>query len=419
MQELLFLAHRIPYPPDKGDKIRSWNFLTHLARRYRVHLGCFIDDPRDWEFTDKLRNLCGECCFVGLKPRAARLFSLRGLLDGRALTLPYYFSAELRQWVTGLTARPELTHSFIYCSAMAQYIEPSAPRRLRRIADMVDIDSEKWADYARRKPYPLRWLYAREARTLRQTEIDIARRFDTTIVATEAELALLKQFAPDSGGKLRCVTNGVDSDYFSPERSYANPYDDAAPIIAFVGAMDYWPNVDAVIHFARSILPTVRERLPKLRFFIVGSNPTPEVLALASGRDIVVTGRVPDVRPFMAHAAAIVAPLRIARGVQNKVLEGMAMARPVIGSTEALTGIAAEIGKEVLRAASAEEFATAIDRIVGTDTGAVIGQSARRRVLADYDWPASLAELDRAIDGLPQPIARLSAIARLDCDGPS
>ena len=398
MQELVFLAHRIPYPPDKGDKIRSWNFLTHLAQRYRVHLGCFIDDPRDWEFTDILRKMCGECCFVGLKPRTARLASLRGLLDGRALTLPYYANRELAHWAQAMLARPQVTHAFVFCSAMAQYVEHADHQRLRCIADIVDIDSEKWADYSRRVSVPWRWLYAREARTLREIEKHIAACFDATIVATGAELALFKEFATEAGGRLLCVTNGVDSDYFSPERSYPNPYTPGTVALAFVGAMDYWPNVDAVTHFARAILPAVRERLPDGQFFIVGSNPTTDVVALASEGKIIVTGRVPDVRPYLAHAAAVVAPLRIARGVQNKVLEGMAMAKPVVGSPEALAGITADIGKDVLLARTPAEFADAVHQAAVTDAGPAIGRNARLRVTADYAWSASLRNLDRAVD---------------------
>jgi len=399
MEELLFLAHRIPYPPDKGDKIRSWNFFAHLARRYRIHLGCFIDDPRDWDFTEKLRSLCGECCFVGLKPSLAKLTSLRGLIDGRALTLPYYDNAELKAWARAITRRPQVTHAFVYCSAMAQYVDDAAHRRLRTIADIVDVDSEKWADYARRKPLASRWLYAREARGVRQIEADIAARFDATIVATDAELALMRELAPGAKGQLLCVTNGVDSDYFSPERPYDNPYGADGPAIAFVGAMDYWPNIDAAMHFARTIFPAVRARLPQLRFFIVGSNPSPELRALENDGAIVVTGRVPDVRPYMAHAAAIVAPLRIARGVQNKVLEGMAMGKPVIASPEALNGISAAIGTEIIPAASPEEFADSIAQASSSDAGSVIGRNARRRVIADYAWPASLDRLDIAVDG--------------------
>jgi sugar transferase (PEP-CTERM/EpsH1 system associated) len=209
-------------------------------------------------------------------------------------------------------------------------------------------------------------------------------------------LALLREFAPEAGDRLVCVSNGVDSDYFSPDRSYESPYKPGNLALAFVGAMDYWPNVDAVSYFARDILPTVRRRLPQSRFYIVGSNPAPEVMALAS-ENVIVTGRVPDVRPYVAHASAIVAPLRVARGVQNKVLEGMAMAKPVIGSPEALNGISAEIGKDVLQARTPEEFADAIAHAVTTEAGTSIGRWARSRVTSDYAWSTSLRHLDAAL----------------------
>ena len=398
MPELVFLAHRIPYPPDKGDKIRSWNFLYHLAQRFDIRLGCFIDDPRDWDFTDKLREVCRDCCFVKLTPRLARFASLRGLLDGRALTLPYYEHRELRQWTRDTLARPGVTHAFVYCSAMAQYIEPAHRARIRSIADIVDIDSAKWDEYAQRAALPMRWLYRREARALQETEREIATKFDATIVATDAELELLRGFAPEGGERLACVHNGVDSDYFSPDRAYDNPYAPSDIPLVFVGAMDYWPNVDAVTHFAKTILPALRQRLPAARFFIVGSNPPPEVTALAAP-DVTVTGRVPDVRPYVAHAAAVVAPLRIARGVQNKVLEGMAMGKPVIGSTEALTGITAEIGKEFLLADTTQAFVDAIVLAATTEQGKIVGRQARLRMTADYGWSRNLARLDQLVDG--------------------
>ena len=399
MQELLFLAHRIPYPPDKGDKIRSWHFLTHLARRYRVHLGCFVDDPRDWQFRDVLRELCGECCFVRLDPRLATLRSARGLLNGRPLTVPYYFDRRLDRWARDILARPQVTHSFVYCSAMAQYMTRHDGRRI--VADIVDLDSEKWADYARNAPRSRRWLYRREAATLREVECSIASTFDATLLATEAEATLLRRAAPEASDRIRCVGNGVDSDYFSPDRHYDNPFQPGVVTLVFSGAMDYPPNADAAIYFADTILPAVRRRLPAARFAVVGSKPRPEVMALASREGVAVTGRVPDVRPYLAHASAIVAPLRIARGVQNKVLEGMAMAKPVVASLTALGGIAAKVGTEILRAETPDEFADAIYQVVTTERGADIGRNARRRVVADYSWSASWDRLDDLLEGRP------------------
>ena len=399
MAELLFLAHRIPYPPDKGDKIRSWNFLRHLAARHEVHLGCFIDDPRDWQFEAPLRGICRDCCFVPLDPRSARWRSLKGLAQRLPLTLPYYFDRRLARWVESALARPGLARAFAYCSAMAQYIPPGTRQPLRRIADLVDLDSEKWLEYGRRMAGLKALIWRREGRALRRVEQQVAACFDQTLFATEAEAALFCAAAPELSGRVHHIANGVDSDYFSPERDYPNPYPPGRTVLAFTGAMDYWPNVDAVTHFARAILPAVKARIPSASFAIVGAGPRPEVRALASGEDILVTGRVADVRPYAAHASVVVAPLRVARGIQNKVLEGMAMARPVVASAEALEGIRLEIGSDALRADTPADFADAICTAASAEAAARLGANARRRVLADFTWAASLRRLDACVDG--------------------
>lgn len=399
MQELLFLAHRIPYPPDKGDKIRSWHFLEHLARRYRVHLGCFVDDPRDWQFEGVLRSLCEDCCLVGLDPARARRHSLRGLFGRQPLTLPYYYNRRLARWVAEVLRRPAVERAFVYCSAMAQYLPADLPRPLRRVADFVDVDSEKWEDYAQRMTGAKAWVYRREGRALRRVEQQVAAAFDRTLLATALEADLLRRIAPAGADRIEAVPNGIDGDYFSPERHYDNPYPPERVPLVFTGAMDYWPNADAVQHFRQAILPAVRARLPDASFVIVGSNPTAEVAALAAAPEVIVTGRVPDVRPYTAHARVVVAPLRVGRGVQNKVLEGMAMARPVVASPEALAGIEAEVGRELLLGADPAAFAAAVCAAADPARGAELGQNGRRRVLADYAWSGSLARLDAIMAG--------------------
>jgi sugar transferase (PEP-CTERM/EpsH1 system associated) len=282
---------------------------------------------------------------------------------------------------------------------MAQYIPVSVRRSLCSVADIVDVDSEKWFDYARSAHAPKSWLWKREGKRLQEVEKAIVKDFGMTLVATATELELLRRLAPlDAREKISWIANGVDSEYFSPDRQYARPPEIRGISLVFTGAMDYWPNVDAVIHFSRSILPIVRQHIPDLNLCIVGSNPTPEVEALRAERGVVVTGRVPDVRPYIAHARAIVAPLRIGRGVQNKVLEGMAMAKPVVASPEALTGITAKVGTEILVANEPAQFADAIFRAVDVKGGAELGRNARLRVLADYDWSTSLNRLGAALN---------------------
>ncbi|HEX2117507.1 MAG TPA: TIGR03087 family PEP-CTERM/XrtA system glycosyltransferase, partial [Alphaproteobacteria bacterium] len=363
MSDLLFLAHRIPYPPNKGDKIRSWNFLRHLAQHRRVHLGCFIDDPADREHISVLRDICGECHFVELQPRLSRLLSARGLLTGAPLTLPYYASFALTSWVRDVVARYRPQQLFFYSSAVAQFDAPT-PYPARRVIDFVDVDSQKWAEYADRQRWPLSWVYAREGRTLLRFERETAQRMDASLFVSPAETRLFANLAPECAGKLHPVNNGVDTDYFSPERPYETPFPAGTRALVFTGAMDYWPNIDAVVHFAETVLPRVRNAVPDASFWIVGSNPAPAVSALAARPGVVITGRVPDVRPYLAHAAAVVAPLRIARGIQNKVLEAMAMAKTVIATPQAAEGIEGQDGRDLLVPPTADAFAQATVQVL-------------------------------------------------------
>ncbi|MDZ7593129.1 MAG: TIGR03087 family PEP-CTERM/XrtA system glycosyltransferase [Thiobacillus sp.] len=388
MEGLLFLAHRIPFPPNKGDKIRSFNLLRHLSTRYAIHLGAFVDDPDDWQYRDALAPYCASIKLLPLHPRRAKLASLVGLLTGEALTLPYYRNRELARWAHDLAASGAVTRGLAFSSAMAQFMPAGLARR---VLDMVDVDSDKWTQYAPTQRWPLSWLYAREGRKLAAWEARVAQDFDATLLVSNAEAALLQQRAPAAQLKIGAFENGVDADYFSPARDYPNPYPPDVQGVVFTGAMDYWPNVDAVSWFAERIFPAVRAAVPGAQFTIVGSHPSDAVLALARQPGVVVTGGVPDVRPWLAHAACAVAPLRIARGVQNKVLEAMAMARPVVASAQAAEGIRAEAGRDFTLARGEAEFARAVVAELQTVSSAA---PARDCILAHYDWARNLGTID-------------------------
>ena len=394
MEDLLFLTHRIPYPPNKGDKIRSYHLLKHLIQNYRVHLGTFIDDPDDRQHIDHVKGLCDSTHFAVLKPNIARLRSLGGLISNQPLTIDYYRDPGLQTWVERVMHELPIKRILVFSSAMAQYVLQAG--KVLRIIDFVDIDSDKWLQYAHGKSWPMRWLYRRESRLLLNYEREVAREFDTSLFVSKAEADLFKQLAPESAAKIGFFSNGVDADYFSPFRSYPNPYPDQALPLVFTGAMDYWPNVNAAQWFAREILPTVRVQNPDARFFIVGSKPTGAVCALAKLPGVVVTGMVPDIRPYLAHAQLAVAPLRIARGIQNKVLEAMAMAKPVIASAQALEGITANIGEEVLMARDSAEFIRAISSMLRRPQDA-IGKAARQRIQTDYTWERNLDRVDELL----------------------
>lgn len=385
---LLFLAHRIPFPPNKGDKIRSFHLLRHLSARYAIHLGAFVDDPDDWQYRDALEPWCTSIRLFPLHPRRAKLASLSGVLTGEALTLPYYRNRKLAAWAKGLADTGTVRRGLAYSSAMAQFMPAGLARR---VLDMVDVDSDKWTQYAATQRWPLSWVYAREGRKLADWEARVAEDFDATLLVSHDEAALLQQRAPHACDKISAFENGVDADYFSPARDYPNPYPADVQGVVFTGAMDYWPNIDAVSWFAERIFPAVREAVPAAQFTIVGSRPGEVVRALARQPGVVVTGSVPDVRPYLAHAACAVAPLRIARGVQNKVLEAMAMARPVVASAQAAEGIRAEAGRDFVLAQGEAEFALAVVAQLQTASSAA---PARACVLAHYDWARNLSAID-------------------------
>ena len=399
MKDLLFLSHRIPYPPTKGDKVRSFNILRHLAQRYRVHLGAFIDDLDDWRHRPALEALCADTCFVPLNPKSARLRSLAALMRGEPLTLAYYRDARLQRWVDAVLARGNVQRAFVFCSAVAQYTEHAEGRGLRRVLDFVDIDSDKWRQYALSKRWPLSAVYRREADTLSRYERGCARAFDASLFVSEAEAQMFRRSAPESASRIDFVENGVDTDYFSPARGYPNPFGGSDRVLVFTGAMDYWANVDAVVWFADEVFPRIRERVPQARFYIVGARPTNTVAALARREGVCVTGTVDDVRPYLAHARVAVAPLRIARGIQNKVLEAMAMGRPVLMSEQASEGLRLDSGLPASVCRDADEMVSrALPFLSGPDRVEAAVQN-RGWVVRQYSWDNNLRRIDRLLEG--------------------
>jgi sugar transferase (PEP-CTERM/EpsH1 system associated) len=387
---LLFLSHRIPYPPNKGDKIRSYNLLKYLAQHFDIHLGTFIDDEDDLQWIPEMEKLCTTCHCVQINPLRARLLSLTGLLTGDALSVAFYRNSAMTQWVRTTCDKFDIDQVLVYSSAMARFT--SGTPMARKVIDYVDVDSDKWRQYASTKPWPLSAIYRREASKLLGFEREVISDFDAGLFVSAAEADVFRQLAPEAAAKIGFYNNGVDSGYFQPSLDIANPYSAGEQAIVFTGAMDYWPNIDAVQWYADEVLPQLREQHPELVFYIVGSNPSRAVQQLASREGVVVTGRVPDVRPYLQHAIAAVAPMRIARGVQNKVLEGMAMAKPVVVSDMGLEGIACKHGEGVLIANNVQENVDIMGALVREDSGRH-GEFARDFVSQHFTWAANLPKV--------------------------
>jgi len=404
MGNLLYLVHRLPYPPNKGDKVRSYHLLKHLAARHRVFLGTFVDDPQDEVYVGTVRDMCTDLHVARINPGMAKLRSLTGLLTRQALSLCYYRNAGLQAWVEQTLSDKKIDAIVVFSSVMAQFVEDRPGRVMpARLVDFVDVDSAKWTQYGADHRWPLSRLYRREGERLLAYERAVAANSKCSFFVTENEAALFKRLVPESAGLTHAMSNGVDADYFSPEPTRSSPFANSSvqpaeiPVV-FTGAMDYWPNVDAVTWFVADILPDLLLKWPQIRFYIVGRSPTQAVQSLASDV-VVVSGTVPDVRPYLQHAAVVVAPLRVARGIQNKILEAMAMARPVVASRSCVEAIDARLGEELISADSAEAFVSEINvLLLSAERAAAIGHAGRQRVLQNYSWPAHLAKIDKYLD---------------------
>ncbi len=393
MPDILFLAHRAPFPPDRGDKIRAYNVLKYLSERARVHLVAFADDPRDLD-APELRAMCASHCVVPRtksKPRAA----IEALATGRSVSVAAFADRAFRAGVARAMQDNSIDAIYVFSSAMAQYLTPLP--RPRTVMDFCDVDSVKFGEYAASAGLPQRWLFAREDRLLGDFDRGIVA--DASLFVSTAEAALFRSIG--GAGNVQVIENGIDTVRFDPSAAFDAVPD--APEIVFTGQMDYAPNVAAVQWFVNDVLPSIDTTA---RFAIVGRAPTSEVLALACDR-VIVTGEVADVRGWVAGAAVAVAPLRIARGIQNKVLEAMAMARPVVASPAAAEGI--DHAGTLLTGDGAKGFAEQVSRLVADRVaGDVLGAKARAQVQARYGWDARLAALDGLL-GL-QPTVRAEPV---------
>lgn len=375
--ELLFLSHCVPNPPDKGEKIRAFHLLENLLRHYRVHVVCFTRNPDDIPHAKALEERCESVYVELLPPKTALLKAGMRFALGGSLTAGYFSSARLGKHLARFQ-KSSIAATIVFSSAMAHY----APAGIPILIDMVDVDSEKWMQYSEmRKPG---FLYRWEGSRLREVERQVAMQAGCTFLTTAQERALLERIAP--GARVRAIENGVDFEFFHPERSPAAP--PSPPYVVFVGVMDYYPNADACCWFADHVMPKLRQRAPECEFWIVGRSPSPAIDRLGSRKGIRVVGGVPDVRPYVAGARAVVAPLRIARGVQNKVLEALAMGKPVLAS-DSVCRTLGELPVGVTRCDQPEDYLDPIAALT-TAPASTWEPSIREGARSRFQWASNM-----------------------------
>lgn len=399
---ILFLSQRVPYPPNRGDKITTWRLLERMRRHHEVRVIAFAHDDGDREAARHLNSIGIPTLAIDHDAKRAKLHALPLLFTDRPLTLGVFGSKELQRAVDREAGWADLAYA--YSSSMGAFLEPHP--RLARVMHFAELDSDKWQQYAERSRAPMKWIYAREQRTLLAFETRVARAFSENVFCTPLEQQIFQQRIP--GASSIVLRNGVDLAYYTPKPELALSHH-----LVFTGVMDYLPNIDGCEFFAREVLPLLRGKFPDVRFTIVGSNPTPAVRALASQPGAAVTGFVDDTRTWLAQAQISVAPLRIARGIQNKVLEALAMGLPVVGTTSATQGIEGQAGRDFIVANSAEEQAAAIARLFDApDEARSLGHRGREFVEREYDWERVLEPLDRLLERLSPKSPPASAMNR-------
>ena len=400
MQTLLFLVHRIPFPPNKGDKIRSFNQLKALSKRYKIFLGTFVDDPEDRKHIAALEAFCEDIFAVPINPSYRKLWSTTGILNGLPLSVQFYKCSQLSEWVRTTIKRENIEKVLCFSAAMAQFVDSPEYEHCVRVIDFVDVDSAKWREYSERHRWPMSLVYSRESRTLLIYESKIAERFDLSTFVTDAESTLFRTLSGCNPNTVQAIENGVDTEYFAPDKDLLCPYAEQEIPMVFTGAMDYWANVDAVTWFANEVFPRVKSEWPGLSFWIVGARPTADVTKLASIPGVSVTGSVDDIRPYLEHAKLSIAPLRIARGVQNKVLEAMAMAKPVVATNNAVEGIALGPRFLDLVADDIDGLIAAIRKILTGEVASDLGALGREHIVENHDWNAKTTKLINLLDDL-------------------
>lgn len=404
--EILFLAHRVPFPPNRGDKIRAHHLLTKLAQLAPVHVGCLAESAEDRAGIADLAAMSASYC-APQRSKPLVLAGLEAMAKGQPVSLTAFHSAALAQWVRDTLAARPIAAIVVFSGQMGQYVPDHYAGRV--VIDLCDVDSAKFESYADAGERV--WLNRREARLLAREEERLGQRADATILITAAEAALFRSRLDDPARvNVQVIGNGIDADYFDP--AAVSPHAGIAarrgPHVTFTGQMDYRPNEQAALWAIEHLLPALRTHHAGAELHIVGRNPTRALMAMQSRQGVNIWGEVPDVRPFIAASDCVIAPLMIARGVQNKVLEAMAMARPVLLTPEAATGIAASDGAQwMVEPADAKAMAARIAALLADPAqGHAMGKAARDFVLRHHAWAAMLEPLAGLVGAVPHEPSR-------------
>jgi polysaccharide biosynthesis protein PslH len=387
---ILYVCHRFPFPPRRGGKIRPFNMIRHFARSHDVTVCSLVRSDEEASEGAGLSEFCKRYEMVQVEDAVQALRMFARLPTRTPSSFGFFYSAELARRVRTLAEREKFDLVFVHCSSVACYVEKL--EGMPKILDFGDMDSQKWREYAAYKAAPLSWGYGLEGAKLEREEARLARRFDLCTATTRAEWETLKAYG--TGAATDWFPNGVDAEYFAPSAVH---YDEDH--IVFVGRMDYYPNQECMTRFCADVFPLLRSKRPSVRLTIVGADPSPAMRRLSERPGVTVTGSVPDVRPYLESAALMVAPLNIARGTQNKILEGMAAGVPVVASRIAAGGVDADAPDHLLTASTPDEYVAAILCVLEDRSERLrLARAGRERVLSHHSWAQSMRRLDGIVE---------------------
>ncbi len=389
--KILYICHRFPFPPKRGGKIRPFNMIRHFSTQgHKVTVCSLSRSPAEAKEGEGIRNHCEHFEMASVSNAIQVIRMVARLPVVTPSSMGFFYSPDLQRRIDNLLSTEQFDLIFVHCSSVAQYVENV--RGIPKILDFGDMDSQKWLEYANYKPFPLSLGYRLEGKKMEAAEKRLAKKFDMCTATTRAEWETLNSYR--SALKTDWFPNGVDAEYFKPDGEGYDP-----DTLSFIGRMDYYPNQECMFDFCRNTLPLIQARRPQAKLLIVGADPSPAVKKLEELPGVTVTGSVPDVRPYILRSAAMVAPLNIARGTQNKILEAMAMGVPVVTSPAGAGGVDAENEAHFLVGDSPNTYADACLRIMSApDERSRLSVSGRERMLTHHDWQASMRRLETIVE---------------------
>lgn len=390
--KILYLSHKIPYPPNRGGKIRPFYTISHLSKQHSVVVACLLESKNEFEYIEPLQKICAGVHAVFLSPVTSILRTPWYLFTNKPFTLPYFYSPKLKKVIDELLKKESFDLILVHSSSMAQYVIDYSG--IPKIMDFVDVDSDKWRQYSIYSNLPFSLVYHLEWLRLKKYEIAIGNSFEHCIFTSKFEEEIFKKYINNEQIPITIVPNGVDFEYFKPTTQAYEPN-----TLILTGKMDYFPNVDGALYFSHHILPLIREDIPDVKFYIVGLAPTKAIQKLGKDKNIIVTGYVKDVRPYLQKASVCVVPLRIARGIQNKILEAMAMGLPVVTTSKPFEGINATPNQDLFVEDNPYEFAKrTIELLKDAELRNKVSLLARKKVVETHNWSVNIQRFNEIIE---------------------